>query len=128
MSRGAPRPPKAGELLPRAAEATGMQLKLAAYSLNRASEDGGPKAQGFDRILGITIADIDYLEGAIQTGVLVVPIRSVRDNPPWGINCVIMVPVRGRHKKRDRIIEVMTVWLWTRTGDPPQITTAFPKP
>jgi hypothetical protein len=48
-----------GELLPRGAEAVGVRHKLATYSLNSAHEDGGPKARGFKRILGIAIDDID---------------------------------------------------------------------
>ena len=62
-------------------------------------------------ILGITLADIDYLEGAIQTGVLVVPVASVRDNPPYGISCVVEVPVRGLSEKNDRVVDVRTAWL-----------------
>lgn len=63
--------PQVGDLLPRGTEAFGVRDKLERYSLDRAHGDGGPKAKGFKRILGIAIADIDYLEGAIQTGILV---------------------------------------------------------
>ncbi|HEU4393784.1 MAG TPA: hypothetical protein VFR04_09155 [Solirubrobacterales bacterium] len=35
-----------------------MREKLIGYSLNLAHDEGGPKAQGFARILGIKIADI----------------------------------------------------------------------
>jgi hypothetical protein len=62
-----PAPPAPGELLPRAAEAFGVRVKLETYSLDIAHKDGGPKAKGFKRILGITIEDIGYLEGAIHT-------------------------------------------------------------
>ncbi len=48
-------PPKAGEALPQVAEALGVREKLSDYSLNVTHEDGGPKARGFERILGITI-------------------------------------------------------------------------
>ena len=51
-------PPRAGELLTRAEEASGVREKLSGYSLNTSHEDGGPKARGFELILGITIADI----------------------------------------------------------------------
>lgn len=121
-------PPRPGELLPRAGEATGVHDKLATYSLDPTNEDGGPKARGFALILGITAKDIDYLEGAIQTGILVAPVSSVRDNTPWGVNCVVIVPVRGRGKKRRNVINVRTAWRLTEAGGPPQIATILPTP
>jgi hypothetical protein len=63
-------PPKAGELLPRGAEAIGVRGKLVGYSLNPAHKRGGSKARGFERILGITIEDLGYLEAAVQAGFL----------------------------------------------------------
>jgi len=44
-----------GELLPRGAEAVGVRHKLATYVLNRGHRDGGPKARGFERLLGIKV-------------------------------------------------------------------------
>ena len=82
-------PPKAGELLPRAAEVVGVREKLADYSLNPAHREGGPKARGFERILGITVEDLSYLEAAVQAGILSVPVSSVRYNLPYGFNCVV---------------------------------------
>jgi hypothetical protein len=117
-----------GELLPDGGTAVGVRRKLASYSLDRAHGDGGPKARGFERILDIAIEDIDYLEGAIQTGILAVPISAVRDSQPWGVSCVVMVPVRGLGEKTGRVIDVKTVWLLTGAGDPPRMTTAFPRP
>jgi hypothetical protein len=75
-------PPKVGDPLPRAAKAVGARRKLATYSLDMAHESGGPKARGFELILGITVRDIDYLEGAIQTGVLMASVSGVRIRPP----------------------------------------------
>src|SRR5580704_12514645 len=128
MSHSVPWPPRAGELLPRAAAATGLHDKLATYALDPTHKDGGPKARGLALILGITAKDIDYLEGAIQTGVLAIPVRSVRDNSPWGVNCVVEVPVRGRGKKDGRVVNVRTVWQLVGADDPPELKTAFPKP
>jgi hypothetical protein len=128
MSRGVPWPPRAGELLPRAAEATGVRLKLATYSLDPANEKGGPKARGFALILGITAKDIDYLEGAIQTGALALPVSSVRDNPPWGINCVVTVPVRGRGEQKERVVNVRTAWAFDHGASPPRLASAYLKP
>jgi Domain of unknown function (DUF6883) len=68
-------------LTPRAEEAVNVREKLLGYSLNAAHKDGGPKARAFERILGITTADIEYLEAAIFAGIAEVPIGSVRHNP-----------------------------------------------
>src|SRR5659263_359754 len=103
-------PPKAGELLARAEEASGVREKLSGYSLNMAHKDGGPKARGFERILGITIADIDYLEAAIFTAITREPIGSVRHNPPYGYNCVVEFLLGGRGEKSGRSVELRTVW------------------
>jgi hypothetical protein len=118
--------PKVGEPLPRAAEAFGVRYKLETYSLDVAHEEGGPKARGFERILGITIEDIDYLEGAIYTSVLLAPVSEVRDNAPWGIKCVVIIPVRGRGEKSGRLLDVITSWEIRDTGAPPRLVTAFP--
>jgi hypothetical protein len=128
MGPGALWPPRAGEPLPRAAEATGVHDKLGTYSLDPANERGRPKARGFELILGITAKDIDYLEGAIQTGVLVLPVSSVRDNQPWGIKCVVMVPVRGRHQKRGRVVNVRTAWAFDHPTSAPRLASAYVKP
>ena len=87
-----------------------MRRKLVGYSLDLANEVGGPKAQGFKRILGIAVDDADYLEGAIQTGILTAPVIAARDNSPYGINCLVAVPVRGRREQDVRVVSVRTVW------------------
>jgi len=94
--------PVEGELLPRAAEAFGVRIKLETYSLDLAHEKGGPKARGFERILGITLDEIGYLEGAIYTGIVLVPVSEVRDNAPWGIKCAVDIWVGGHLYPRDR--------------------------
>jgi hypothetical protein len=121
-------PPRVGESLPRGGAAVGLRRKLATYSLDATHEDGGPKAKGFERILAIAIEDIDYLEGAIQTGILIVPISSVRDSPPWGVSCVVVVPVRGLGERSGRVVDVRTVWLLTGADHRPRMTTAFLRP
>jgi hypothetical protein len=57
-----------------------VSYKLVTYSLNPAHPDGGPKAHGFARILGITIDAIDHLQGEIEPAIHFAPIRSVRVN------------------------------------------------
>jgi hypothetical protein len=126
MSSVPPWPPQVGQLLPRAADAFGVRVKLETYSLDVTHKDGGPKARGFERILGITLDDIDYLEGAIYTGAVLVPVSEVRDNAPWGIKCVVLIPVRGRGEKSGRLVDVITSWEIRDTGAPPRLVTAIP--
>ena len=52
MSPDTPAPPAVGELLPRAADAFGLRYKLETYSLDPTHKRGGPKARGFELILG----------------------------------------------------------------------------
>jgi hypothetical protein len=65
-----------GEVLPRGAEAFGVRYKLATYSLDITNEVGAPKARGFEKILGITIDAIDYLEAQILARVLDTPVST----------------------------------------------------
>lgn len=60
--------------------------KVAAYCLNLDHEIGGPKAEGFRRILGIESADLEYLTEPLCTGILAAPIADVRDNAPSSIS------------------------------------------
>lgn len=122
-----PSPPTVGEPLPGAAEAFGVRYKLETYSLDLTHKDGGSKALGFKLILGITIDAIDYLEGQIMARVLDTPVSEVRDNPPYGVNCVVNIQVRGIGAQADRVIEVRTAWLISTAGDPPRLVSAYPK-
>jgi len=106
----------------------GIRRKLLLYSLDMTNQFGRHKAVGFERILGITINDIDYLETAIREGVTAAPVRATRDRAPYGVNAVVEVPVRGLRGKRDRVVRVRTVWRLAGPGRAPQLTTAFPKP
>jgi hypothetical protein len=121
-------PPKAGEPLPRAEDAFGVRRKLVGYSLDVTNLIGGPKARGFALILGITIVNVDYLEEVIRAGVSTQPISEVRDNSPYGINCVVEVPVRGIGTKNARIINVRTVWALEARKARPRLVSAFPRP
>jgi hypothetical protein len=128
MSSGARWQPRPGEPLPRAEAAYGVRDKLAGYSLDPTHEVGGAKAAGFERILGITIDDIDYFEAVVLDGVQVTPVGSVCDNPPHGISCTVDLQVRGLRDKRDRVARVRTVWLLADADAPPRLVTAYPKP
>jgi hypothetical protein len=121
-------PPKAGELLPRAEEATNVREKLAGYSLNMAHRDGGPKARAFERILGITITDLGCLEAAIHEGIGTTEMGSVRHNPPYGYNCVVDFSLSGRDEKSGRAVGLRTVWRVASPDSPPHLTTAYLRP
>ncbi len=120
--------PIVGKPLPRAAEAFGVRHKLATYSLDLTHKRGGPKARGFEKILGITIDAIDYLEAQILARVLDTPIREIRDNTPYGIKCTIDMPISGIGAKADRTVKIRTVWAFDQPGAPPRLVNAYPKP
>jgi hypothetical protein len=120
--------PIVGEPLPRAAEAFGVRYKLETYSLDIAHKHGGPKARGFMLILGIAIEAIDYLEAQILARVLDTPICEVRDNGPYGIKCVVDMPIGGVGAKANRVVNVRTVWSFDQPGAPPRLVNAYPKP
>lgn len=120
-----PWPPVEGELPPHAAEAFGVRRKLETYSLDLTHDSGGPKARGFERILGITIDALDYLEAQILARILDTPVSAVRDNSPYGINCVVDIPVPGIGAKADRIASVRTAWIISTPGEKPRLVSAY---
>lgn len=124
--RGVTAPPEIGSLLPRADRAIEVRRKLLGYSLNPKAKE--QKARGFSLLLGIARPKVTYLEGAIQTGILVAPVSSIRATPPWGLNCVVEVPVRGLGRRQDRVLNVRTVWKFDSDGATPRLVSAFVKP
>jgi len=106
----------------------GIRRKLILYSLNTSHESGRHKAAGFERILGITVEDVDYVEGTIRSAIVETPVKSVRDCAPYGVNAVVEIPLRGLRGKGDRIVNVRTVWLLPGPEHPPQLTSTFPRP
>jgi hypothetical protein len=121
-------PPKIGETLPRATEATGVRDRLADYSLNPENERGAAKARGFALILGITLEHVEHLEAAIRAGIATAPVTSTRENAAQRINCVVEVPVHGVGEKRERVINVRTVWELAHKDSAPRLVTAYPRP
>jgi Domain of unknown function (DUF6883) len=118
-------PPQVGEALPRRELAFGVRDKLATYSLDVTHERGGPKARGFELMLGITIDDIEYLAEAIEAGILEIAVSEVRENSPYGFNCAVSVPIRGLDAKSDRTLDVRTVWEITDPAAAPRLVTAY---
>lgn len=120
-----PWPPAIGQQLPRADQAFGIREKLGAYCLNVDHEIGGAKARGFQRILGIGLADLDDLTEALRTGVLAAPVTDVRDNTPFGVLCEVRIPVAGLRERRDRVVAVTTSWELRDADDRPRLVTAY---
>lgn len=121
-------PPKIGKPLPRAAEAVGVREKLLGYSLDPTHGHGWAKARGFERILGIAIEDVDYLEAEIRSEILPAPVGAVRNRPPYGIHCEVRVEIRGLGDKSDRVVWATTGWEFAFPGAAPRMTTAYLKP
>jgi hypothetical protein len=115
-------------MLPRREAPVGVRRKLATYVLDMTHEEGGPKASGFQRILGITLDYIDYLETEIRTGILTAPIRTVRENPPFGINCVVEFLLRGLDTNDQRTATLRTVWRIADADECPHLVTAYIRP
>ena len=118
-------PPKIGEPLPRAEDAYNVHEKVRDYSLNLAHDVGGNKAAGFLQILGISSADAEYLAATFLDGVRELPVTAVRDNTPFGLNCNVIVPVRGLGERADRVANVLTSWELHHEDDRPRLVTAY---
>lgn len=118
-------PPAVGEQLPRADRAFGTREKLMAYCLNAEHKLGGDKARGLQQILGIGIADVEYLAHALHAGVLESRISDVRDNAPHGVLCEVRVLVAGLREHRDRVAAVVTSWELRHGQDRPRLVTAY---
>jgi len=114
-----------GARLPRADEAIGINEKLAAYCLNLDHDVGGPKARGFQRVLGIEIEDVGYLADALRAGVRDARISAVRDNAPYGVLCEVRLVVAGLRHRRDRVATVITSWELLNALDRPRLVTAY---
>jgi hypothetical protein len=118
-------PPKIGKLLPRAAEAWRIREKLLDYSLNAEHTSGGPKARGFERILGITPREVEQLEAAIRQAILQQPITGVRVKPPYGVHCEVRIELHGLGNKSDRVAPVITAWELTDPDAAPRLMNAY---
>ena len=64
----------------------------------------------------------------ILDGAQITPISSVSDNTPYGVNCVIDMPIHGLREKSDRVLAVRTVWEIADASTPPRLVSAYPKP
>ena len=60
----------------------------------------------------------------IKARLLDTPAIAVRENPPYGVNCAVDVPVRGIGAKADRVITVRTIWIYETPDAPPRLVSA----
>jgi hypothetical protein len=120
-------PPEVGELLPRAEEAFGIRNKLVTYSLAIDHHEGGPKARGLESILGFSLSSAAQLEAEIRQAIREVPIAAVRENPPYGINCVVDFSLQGIGVRSEVVARMRTIWLAKRVA-PPRLISAYLKP
>jgi len=105
--------------------AFGIHDKLIAYCLNVEHKLDGPKARGFQLILGIGIADVEYLAHALRDGILEARISNVRYNAPYGVLCEVRILVAGLREHRDRVAVVTTSWELQYDQDRPRLVTAY---
>lgn len=119
-------PPSIGEPVPGAEHAYNVREKLVTYSLDPRHKVGGDKARLFRLVLGITAEeDVEYLTCAILAGVRERPVIAVRPNPPWGLNCNVVIPIRGVRDRENRHADVLTSWELRFEGDRPRLVTAY---
>jgi hypothetical protein len=117
-------PPRIGDRLPRADEASGILEKLRAYVLDRNHEDNQGKAHGFAVALGIDACSADHLASEIRAGISRSRISSVRLRP-HGVNCVVEFEISGYGRYSERRSQIRTVWHFEFAGDRPRLITAF---
>ena len=102
-----------------------MRDKLLRYALNPEHASGGPKAEGFERILGITAEHVEQLEAAIEHAILEQPISGVRVKPPYGVHCEVQIEIGGLGDKSDRVAEVITAWELADPQAAPRLVNAY---
>jgi hypothetical protein len=107
-------PPRAGEPLPRAAEAWSESQKWSEWIL----AERGHGAE-FERVLRVSLDDVDALWNAIAERVLV---RRVRDLGAHGVNCEVdsELAIAGR------TANVRTVWNCAEPPAGPRLVSAYP--
>jgi hypothetical protein len=111
-------PPKVGELLPRAAEAWSEAHKWTDWIL--AERGHGPELQ---RVLHVTLEDVNVLWEAITGRILVDPITGIRDLGPHGLSCEVDTELTID----DRTAAIRTIWNYEGPGTAPRLVSAYPK-
>ena len=93
---------KAGHFFRTPERAFGVEDKLAGYSLKLEHVGRGKKAEGFARVLAVTLAGLGYLSETLLDGIRSTPMSDVRPAGRFGVHCEVIVPVRGLRDRADR--------------------------
>ena len=94
-------------------------------SLNLEHSRGAAKAQGFARVLAITLDDLHYLADVLRQEVRRAPGSAVRNRPDRSVVCEVVVAVSGLGDRSDRVAAVLTSWHLRWDGDAPRLVTAY---
>jgi hypothetical protein len=111
-------PPEVGEPLPRAAEAWSQAHEWSDWIL---SERGhGPE---FERVLHVTLEQVDVLWEAIAAAVLLESVSKVIDRGEHGITCRVDVglTIAGRSAP------IRTAWHFADADSAPRLVSAYPR-
>ncbi len=117
MSPETPWPPRAGELLPRAAEAYTVPEKLA-WIL---SDEG--HGREWARVLHIGENDAQRFWAAIARAILDAPIHRATDKAPDGVVCGVATSIAVG----ERTAKARTSWHYEHSRDVPRLVTAYPR-
>jgi hypothetical protein len=116
-------PPERGALLPNAEPAYGLEEKLSGYSLRLGHAARGKKAEGFARVLAITLGDLDYLVQTLLDRVRTTPMSRVCLAGRFGSTARSSC-WSADSATADRTANVLTAWEIRREGDDPRLITA----
>jgi hypothetical protein len=111
-------PPKAGEVLPRAAECWYERVKLLDWVL-------GEKGHGAEwrRVMLVGAEDAEKVWEAISTSVVGARVTGLRELGRFGLNCEVDVQlVIG-----DRSATIRTIWHYATPAAAPRLVSAFPR-
>ena len=111
-------PPRTGELLPRAEQAWCEPSKWNGWIL--AAHGHGPE---WEKVLHVTLEEVDTLWEAIAAAVLVEPVSRVVGRGRHGLNCRgdLQLSVGGRSAV------IRTAWHYADPGGSPRLVSAYPR-
>lgn len=68
------------------------------------------------------------LEDLIEAGIRITPIRNVRNNSSYGVNCLVEFTLRGIGAHGSRAVKLRTIWELAEPDSAPRLVSAFLKP
>lgn len=123
MRVGADTPPfeVATNAMPDASEAVIEKEKLVGYVLNVAHETGRLKARLFERLLGISAADWEFLSDQFKEGIARADTLLKVRSSDHGVHYHAVVPITGRNGVTKPVVSAWEV----SPGGSPRLTTAY---